>query len=344
VTISNVPGSEPEVIFPSSRPYAPIPADGLAQWRWAIQKLPKGSSSRAYRIKRVSGKVIRARFKLPNFPTIDLEMHSDQILTTNHILHKVDISLTRDVEVEVLNALFSEFSGFPLKIAVHTAKFSNFSELVYENKIDACQWDVYVIRGNNYFTRGDFKVVQDRFQRIYVHNLLGEFQANSRIQALPLGLNPNLVTSAQYISQFRMEVPSLGDLANRSQGILMNFDCSTNAEQRIELHKMLSGHPEVKKIPKIQASELRKFYSQFLFNLSPPGAGPDCYRTWESMLLGVIPIVLDSETPSFKEEFPLWRINEWQDLMEFSIEDLRTKAQEIWSQFQDFPLSAKYGV
>lgn len=29
-----------------------------------------------------------------------------------------------------------------------------------------------------------------------------------------------------------------------------------------------------------------------MFDLSPPGHGVDCYRTWESLALGMVPIVL----------------------------------------------------
>jgi hypothetical protein len=43
----------------------------------------------------------------------------------------------------------------------------------------------------------------------------------------------------------------------------------------------------------IHPSELYAAASTYLFGFSPPGRGPDCFRTYEFLLLGVIPIVPD---------------------------------------------------
>lgn len=50
------------------------------------------------------------------------------------------------------------------------------------------------------------------------------------------------------------------------------------------------------------------------FTASPRGAGIDCYRTWEALLVGSIPIVVTSELdPAFKD-LPVLIINSWRDL------------------------------
>jgi len=69
--------------------------------------------------------------------------------------------------------------------------------------------------------------------------------------------------------------------------------------------------------------------SQFAFVASPTGDGLDCYRTWEALLLGAIPIVT---TPFFKqmfEDLPVLIVKDWKDitpqLLSKTIEDFKNK-------------------
>jgi len=51
--------------------------------------------------------------------------------------------------------------------------------------------------------------------------------------------------------------------------------------------------------------------------LSPPGAGPDCHRHWESILLGSIPVVLRSpEVEAVLEGFPCLMVRRWDEVTE----------------------------
>ena len=68
---------------------------------------------------------------------------------------------------------------------------------------------------------------------------------------------------------------------------------------------------------------------KYSFILSPYGNGMDCHRTWESICLGSIPIVL---APNFKHMFkdlPVLIVNNWSDITEEllnnTIEEYKTK-------------------
>ena len=52
--------------------------------------------------------------------------------------------------------------------------------------------------------------------------------------------------------------------------------------------------------------------SQFV--LSPPGAGSDCFRTWEALYLGSIPIVKYTSINSIFEQLPVLSVNNFEDL------------------------------
>lgn len=45
------------------------------------------------------------------------------------------------------------------------------------------------------------------------------------------------------------------------------------------------------------------------FVLSPPGAGIDCYRTWESLIMGAVPIVVNNSLLSLYDDMPVMIID-----------------------------------
>ncbi len=72
-----------------------------------------------------------------------------------------------------------------------------------------------------------------------------------------------------------------------------------------------------------------KQMSEFKFALSPRGYGPDCYRNWEALLVGSIPIVRSSQLDSLYADLPILIIDEWTCLTK---EFLEEKYKEITSR------------
>lgn len=50
------------------------------------------------------------------------------------------------------------------------------------------------------------------------------------------------------------------------------------------------------------------------FVLSPRGYGLDCYRTWEAMMMGAIPIVISSSIDSVFDDLPVLIIKDWKEI------------------------------
>ena len=57
-----------------------------------------------------------------------------------------------------------------------------------------------------------------------------------------------------------------------------------------------------------------RMMTQYTFVPSPPGAGPDCHRTWEALVLGCIPIVKTSGLDPLFDGLPVWIIKDWTDI------------------------------
>ena len=66
---------------------------------------------------------------------------------------------------------------------------------------------------------------------------------------------------------------------------------------------------------------------KYKFILSPEGAGFDCHRTWEALMLGCIPIVKSSTINELYEDLPVVVINDWEDL---TVDFLNEKYVEIY--------------
>ena len=59
-----------------------------------------------------------------------------------------------------------------------------------------------------------------------------------------------------------------------------------------------------------------KEMAQCKFTFSPRGFGIDCYRTWEALLVGSIPVIKSSHLDFMYEGLPVLIVNDWQVINE----------------------------
>ena len=63
--------------------------------------------------------------------------------------------------------------------------------------------------------------------------------------------------------------------------------------------------------------DLYEEISKYKFGISPVGNGLDCYRTWEYLYLGIIPIVYDIPMNRyFSKEVPMTLVSSYEELTE----------------------------
>jgi len=68
---------------------------------------------------------------------------------------------------------------------------------------------------------------------------------------------------------------------------------------------------EVNAVPR-NSTWLRQ--AECMFVVSPEGAGMDCHRTWEAILLGCVPIVKKNAISSLFAELPVLVVEDWQEV------------------------------
>lgn len=87
--------------------------------------------------------------------------------------------------------------------------------------------------------------------------------------------------------------------------------------------------------------------SEFMFVISPEGAGMDCHRTWESLLLGNIPIVKKNSLSNNYQKLPILVVSDWSEVTENflleSINEIINKKYDFSSLFLQFWVKKIHG-
>ena len=115
----------------------------------------------------------------------------------------------------------------------------------------------------------------------------------------------------------------------REHLVYMNFDISTNSTKRSSVYEMFRGKEYVKHAHRKPFSEYLHDLATSKYSLSPPGAGIDCHRIWESIAVETIPIVEACHNITFYKDMPILIVDEWETITE---EFLNQKYEEILSK------------
>ncbi len=141
-----------------------------------------------------------------------------------------------------------------------------------------------------------------------------------KFHAIPLGL----VQDKKYYHQRKVLTHRFARLrkAPKTQMLYMNFgDLKGKKPERADVHERFKSarycYAVQKRLPFLEYMEEM---ANFKFTLSPPGYGPDCYRTWEALLVGSIPIVKRSHMDSLFEGLPVLLIDDWDQITESFLE------------------------
>lgn len=140
-----------------------------------------------------------------------------------------------------------------------------------------------------------------------------------------------------FFSKLRTEKP-------KNKLLYLNFEDKKNPERKA-LRAFFSAEPycTIRSTPLSFENYLEEM-AEHKFALSPRGWGPDCYRTWEALYVGTIPIVRRGQAGELRfnrrskggsqldrlyEDLPILVIDEWEEITE---EFLHKKYDEILSK------------
>ena len=127
--------------------------------------------------------------------------------------------------------------------------------------------------------------------------------------------------------------------ADREISVLASFRSSTNPELREPLRELALHSDVIWHEPSTDPAPYFSLVRQATFVLSPPGNGPDCHRTWESIYLGAIPVLrAGTLSPQLARQLPVLEIDDWAAFLSLSGSERSRIARTI----QDAPRDAAY--
>ena len=94
--------------------------------------------------------------------------------------------------------------------------------------------------------------------------------------------------------------------------LYMNFWKSYG--ERHYVHKLFRNQPYCYDAKPKPFDEYMREMAQYKFALSPSGLGPDCFRTWEALLVGTIPIVKSGGTDELYTGLPVLIVKDWREI------------------------------
>ena len=195
-------------------------------------------------------------------------------------------------------------------------------------------------------TSGSDSATNDKTANRLPSNVVRWFTANNeshnnRVETLPIGFVFNVERTQAIIAQSEKRRGKFGLM-------YVNFSCHNDERRR--LYEMFGECPwaTVRGGDSHDDVSQEQFYADIAMHhyvLSPPGAGPDCHRTWEAMALGSIPIVIRGPSVGIFEDMPCMLVHNWERVTQNRLE---SRIVSLGSRFEEESvmrkLSMKYWI
>lgn len=148
--------------------------------------------------------------------------------------------------------------------------------------------------------------------------------SHPKLKYLPIGIDRIAIRKKIYlntINELRGNPPSKTHL------LFMNFRICTNPKERNYVFNLFKDKPYC--FTTAYQKDVDLFLTDLAaskFILSPIGGGMDCYRTWEALYLGTIPVIRSCPLDPLYEDLPILIVKDWTEVTE---EFLEKKYEEM---------------
>lgn len=283
-------------------------------------------------------------------PDFDYSIRNAELVNSRSILFNCDIHPSNPqssiANTEYLDSIPSKLEEYFLKhnnsaasIFVPSDGLGYFSEQV----LPKIQRNFILVSGDSDLPINNASL-GNALQKLLSNPLILAWYAQNRdtddpkLHSLPIGINLHnlwanplqwgggfILPTLQEL-QLRTIAKNAPNFLDREQKIFCNWHFSIDRADRRECLEKIDRsicffQPEPK--PMVDTWEMQ---SQYQFVLSPHGAGLDCHRTWEALLLGCIPIVKTAKINDLFEDLPVIAVNEWEEINQHF---LKSAAQEM---------------
>lgn len=201
-----------------------------------------------------------------------------------------------------------------------------------------------VVTGSDATFPKDYDSPQEVADLVNAHQILHLYVQNCdfkhrRVSQIPIGIDLHTVIHwpkrfgeknskdlIEQLDEIKTLITKLKPTKDRKCSAIMDFafnDSMRNSYHRYkefgEDRKTICARLEKQGVAKhitqsVPRQVLWKMKGEYAFDISPPGNGVDCHRTWESLLLGCIVIVKDSYLNPLFEGLPVVIVKSWDEV------------------------------
>lgn len=217
---------------------------------------------------------------------------------------------------------------------------NDFEEYCNELVLKGDKRVILVVKGDPTFP--DEYSCCDRIEEILASKNLGHIfvQNNNyqgktnKVSSLPVGINHPKeykfpFSPRRFDRKIDCILANLKPTTERNTRPLCDFQFANSSAKR--LNKMGEDRSDVARLlhekgvcdfleARVPQLELYRLKGERAFDISPIGNGFDCYRTWESLMLGCIVIVKSSFLDPMFEGLPVVIINDWSEITEDNLQ------------------------
>lgn len=162
---------------------------------------------------------------------------------------------------------------------------------------------------------------------------VNKIEESEYLKALPIGLENAHFNKSGVINDFLhngLPVRETSVSVNKINMIFTSFSANTNELERLPLIDAIKRSRHKFSGSGLTMTQYLQELSSSRFVLSPKGNGLDCHRTWESIYLGAIPVVLEGTLAnSFTSSLPIWEISNWEQVLGASDEELLDRYKQL---------------
>ena len=300
--------------------------------------------------------VARMIQKARGVPVIDLQASGVNTTALCTFLHKAVPAFRRTEKVEgyVLLSLGSASHGSPFHPAIlrrleATCGLSSSAllELLQEPKL------------RRWFVSQHFPVVHDGSSRMHARTgpLVGDISTDAtwilhkKLHHVPLGV-PRVFSTRFQRETAWLDLTTRRDCRRRHVGPYVNFkprpyrEAIVQAVQSRLENRLENAYVGKTKVLERDDGDTREYLSAMLqhrFVLSPPGSGIDCYRHWEAILFGAIPILeYNPLAVELLSHFPALILRNWHDVDDALLDRVWTNAVARPAQFNYETITTAY--
>ena len=152
--------------------------------------------------------------------------------------------------------------------------------------------------------------------------------SHAKFHAIPIGI----VQKRDHFNERKRLNALFTDLRRNTEKkhlVYMNFAFNNAKEERLQVRELFKNKNFCKRGARTDFETYLKEMAECKFTLSPTGMGPDCYRTWEALYVGSIPVVKTSHLDPLFAGLPVLIIDDWKNVSE---KYLQEKYREMTSR------------